>query len=89
MLQRVADSLKDHSEVRIEVGGHTDSTGSPATNQKLSQGRAEAVRDYLISQGLDATRLTAKGYGSTRSIADNATTDGRARNRRVELARIG
>jgi OOP family OmpA-OmpF porin len=89
VLGRVADSLKDHPDVKIEVGGYTDSTGSPATNQKLSQKRAEAVRDYLIGQGIDAARLTAKGYGPTQPIADNTTSDGRARNRRVELARIG
>jgi len=89
VLRQVAESLKDNPDVRVEIGGHTDSTGAAATNDTLSQARAEAVRDYLMGHGLDAAQLTARGYGSTRPIADNATAGGRARNRRVELSRIG
>jgi outer membrane protein OmpA-like peptidoglycan-associated protein len=71
--------------VNIEVAGHTDSRGSDAYNIKLSQRRAEAVRDYLISKGIAADRLSAKGYGESQPVADNATDEGRFKNRRVEL----
>ncbi len=88
ILDRVAASLKDWPEVRVEVGGHTDSNGGAAYNLKLSQRRAEAVRDYLIGKGIDGSRLTARGYGKTEPIADNKTAEGRAKNRRVELTRL-
>ncbi len=84
-LNSVADSLKAHPSLVVEVGGHTDSVGGAAFNLKLSQKRANAVRDYLIAQGVTAARLTAEGYGLTRPIADNKTDEGRARNRRVEF----
>ncbi|MCZ6600843.1 MAG: thrombospondin type 3 repeat-containing protein [Acidobacteria bacterium] len=88
-LDTVAMGLREiDPEVRVEVGGHTDSTGSQAHNRALSLKRAEAVRDYLVSKGIDALRLTAKGYGSSVSIADNGTREGRAENRRVELKKI-
>lgn len=69
----------------VEVGGHTDSIGPDDYNQGLSQRRADAVRGYLVEQGVDGQRLSAVGYGETRPIADNDTPEGRARNRRVEL----
>jgi outer membrane protein OmpA-like peptidoglycan-associated protein len=87
VLDRVAESLVGNPEVTIEVGGHTDITGSVATNVRLSQARAVAVRNYLISKGVAATRITAKGFASTQPIADNATIEGRAANRRVELTK--
>ena len=71
--------------LRIEVGGHTDNTGSARTNTRLSQKRAEAVMKYFVSKGIDASRLTAKGYGPDKPIADNKTKEGRTQNRRVEL----
>jgi len=71
--------------LRVEIGGHTDSTGSAKKNVVLSQRRAEAVMKYLTSKGVDASRLVAKGYGPDKPIADNKTKDGRAQNRRVEL----
>jgi hypothetical protein len=70
---------------KIELGGHTDNVGSAASNLKLSQDRANAVMDYLISKGIDASRITAKGYGMTVPIASNKTEDGRAQNRRTEV----
>jgi outer membrane protein OmpA-like peptidoglycan-associated protein len=85
ILDRVAESLVANPHVRVEVGGHTDITGNKATNQRLSQARAEAVRQYLISRGVAPDRITAKGYASTRPIADNTSVEGRAANRRVEL----
>ncbi len=88
ILDKVAASLVDWSDVKVEVDGHTDGRGADAYNMKLSQARAEAVRDYLISKGVAASRLTAKGFGKTRPIADNKTDAGRAKNRRVELNQI-
>ncbi|MEZ4388889.1 MAG: OmpA family protein [Candidatus Krumholzibacteriia bacterium] len=88
VLNKVADSLKAWPNVRIEVGGHTDSSGSSELNRTLSQKRAEAVRQFLIGSGVDAGRITAVGYGEDKPIADNSTKIGRAANRRVELKRI-
>jgi outer membrane protein OmpA-like peptidoglycan-associated protein len=78
-------TLKSWGDVDIEVAGHTDSMGSDAYNMKLSQQRADAVRNFLISRGVAADRLTAKGYGESQPVADNATDEGRFKNRRVEL----
>lgn len=69
----------------IEVAGHTDNTGDPASNLQLSQQRAAAVRDYLISQGVAPTSLVAKGYGDTRPVGSNDTDEGKFRNRRIEF----
>ncbi len=88
VLDIVAESLKGNPDVRVEVGGHTDATGSRALNTRLSQARAESVRTYLISQGVPATQLTARGYGPDNPVATNSTAAGRARNRRVELKKI-
>lgn len=87
-LDRVAESLRDSPDVRVEIAGHTDSSGSESHNLDLSKARAESVRDYLASRGVDSSRLVARGYGQTRPIDDNATEAGRARNRRVELTQI-
>ena len=75
--------------IKIEVGGHTDNVGGASPNQQLSQIRAQAVLDYLGSKGVDATRLTAKGYGATKPIADNKTEIARATNRRIEFTVSG
>jgi outer membrane protein OmpA-like peptidoglycan-associated protein len=88
ILDRVAASLVDSPEVKVEIGGHTDSSGSDSHNKALSSARAESVRDYLVSKGVAASRLVAKGYGESAPIADNSTAAGRAKNRRVELTRI-
>jgi OOP family OmpA-OmpF porin len=85
ILDSAAATLKEWGEVKVEVAGHTDSVNSDAYNLKLSQRRAEAVRAYLIKQGVAAERLTAKGYGESMPVADNKTAAGRAKNRRVEL----
>ena len=87
-LDSVAASLVASPDVRVEVEGHTDSTGSDAYNLKLSQKRAESVRDYLVSKGVPAARLEAKGYGESQPIAKNDSEQGRARNRRVELKKL-
>ncbi len=82
---RTVARLKGEPDMRVEVAGHTDSVGSDAYNQKLSERRAQAVVDYLVSTGVDPKRLKAVGYGKTKPIASNATEAGRAENRRVEL----
>ena len=84
-LDRLILILKDNSEMKIEISGHTDSSGSQAINARLSTERAKAVVDYLTRNGIDASRLTYKGYGSSQPVADNSTKEGRARNRRVEF----
>ena len=83
----VAASLRDYPEVNVEVGGHTDSSGASDFNKKLSQARADAVKDYLVRQGVNASQLSTRGYGEDNPIADNGTASGRAQNRRVELTR--
>jgi len=84
-LDAIADGLKKHPRLKIEVQGHTDSTGSPEYNLKLSQKRAESVRSYLLDQGVNAEQLLAKGYGQTQPVASNKTAGGRAKNRRVVM----
>jgi outer membrane protein OmpA-like peptidoglycan-associated protein len=82
-LNEVAASLAKQPELKVEIQGYTDSTGSAEYNLRLSQKRAESVRSYLISKGVNAASLTAKGFGKASPIATNATTEGRAQNRRV------
>jgi outer membrane protein OmpA-like peptidoglycan-associated protein len=83
-LNLVAEALKDQTG-KIVVEGHTDSQGGDASNQELSQGRAQAVRDYLVARGVPSDRIQARGLAATRPIADNKTPEGRASNRRVEI----
>lgn len=83
-LIRVADIIKARN-IRVEISGHTDSTGDPNKNMVLSKQRAESVRSFLIKQGCNASLLIAKGYGATHPIANNDTDEGRQQNRRVEL----
>jgi outer membrane protein OmpA-like peptidoglycan-associated protein len=79
-------NLKEWGDIKVEVAGHTCSIGTDDYNRGLSQRRADAVRNYLINKGIPAGRLTARGYGESKPVADNATDDGRIENRRVELA---
>ena len=87
ILDRIGKTLQDWPMLRLEVGGHTDSQGSAEFNRKLSQARAEAVRDYILKHfpDVDPSRLTAVGYGESQPVADNGTAAGRAQNRRVEF----
>ncbi len=88
ILDKVVRTLKENPEIVVEIRGYTDNTGSYKANMRLSQKRADAVRDYLISQGIDGARVQAKGYGPANPIADNNTPQGRAKNRRIEFYRI-
>lgn len=84
-LDRLVKLLKDVPSLKIEISGHTDNTGSESMNQKLSQDRAQAVVNYLKGKGIDASRLTAKGYGSSQPVETNDTAEGRQANRRTEF----
>jgi outer membrane protein OmpA-like peptidoglycan-associated protein len=86
VLQKVADLLSKDPALKVEVQGHTDNVGGDAYNQTLSEARARAVMDWLIKRGVPAGRLTAQGYGKTSPVADNGSDEGRAKNRRVEIA---
>ncbi|ADE13821.1 OmpA/MotB domain protein [Nitrosococcus halophilus Nc 4] len=85
ILDETADSLRTHPDLEVTIEGHTDSVGNADYNKRLSQLRAEAAMNYLVSQGVDQSRLEAVGYGEAQPIASNKTKEGRAQNRRVEL----
>lgn len=87
ILNTVAQVMRDYPDVKVEVQGHTDSRGRDEYNMRLSDERANAVRQYLVEQGVAADRMTARGYGETRPIESNRTSAGRAANRRVEFVR--
>lgn len=84
-LDKFAASLLNNPDTDVSIYGHTDSTGSDAINNPLSERRAESVYNYLLSKGVSGNRLTSAGFGSTQPIADNSTAAGRAENRRVEV----
>lgn len=84
-LNKVVDLLKQNPTLEIEIAGHTDNKGSDEYNHNLSQGRSQAVVDYISSQGIDSSRMTPHGYGETNPIDTNDTVDGQANNRRVEF----
>jgi outer membrane protein OmpA-like peptidoglycan-associated protein len=86
-LIQIQKLLTSHPAMKLEIQGHTDNTGTRAHNQALSEERAAAVKAWLVVHGIDAARLTTRGYADTKPVADNNTPQGRALNRRVELAR--
>lgn len=88
-LDRLVKLMKDVPGLKIELSGHTDNTGSAQGNIKLSQDRAQAVVNYLVSKGIAKNRMTAKGYGSSKPVASNDTADGRQQNRRTEFEITG
>ena len=85
ILNRFADGLRSTPNYTVDIIGHTDSTGSDAVNNPLSIARAESTRNFLTMRGISGARIQVEGRGSHQPIADNATADGRARNRRVEI----
>ena len=87
MLNTILKMMQEHPELKFEVGGHTDSDGDDSSNLKLSQDRARAVMDKLVSMGIDPGRLVCNGYGETKPISPNTTPEGKANNRRVELTK--
>lgn len=84
-LDKLVDLMKENPTLRIQINGHTDAVGKAADNLSLSNGRAQAVVDYLVKKGVQPARLSFKGFGSTLPIADNNTEEGRAKNRRTEV----
>jgi OOP family OmpA-OmpF porin len=89
VLEEAARALQEDETIDVSVEGHTDAIGSDAYNDRLSERRADAVRDYLIGLGVSAPRLMARGFGESQPVATNSTDEGRAQNRRVELKVIG
>ncbi len=86
LLNEIVQVLRDNPQIKkVDVNGHTDDDGEEGYNQDLSDRRAKAVVAYLTSHGIDASRLTAKGFGESKPIADNSTSAGREKNRRVEF----
>lgn len=87
-INAIAKILKENTSLKLEIGGHTDADGDDASNLKLSEARANAVKNQLVSMGIEASRLTTKGYGETKPIASNTTFEGKAENRRVEFVKM-
>ncbi len=87
-LMKALKTLQTYPEISVEIAGHTDSDGSAKSNLKLSQGRADAVKAWLVEKGIDANRISTVGYGEDKPIADNKTKEGKAKNRRIEFKRI-
>ena len=81
--------MSEHTEVYVRITGHTDNVGTERDNQRLSEGRANAVRNELIKRGIASERIEAEGKGESEPIADNTTEEGRAQNRRTEFTIIG
>ena len=84
-LAKVATILELYPGLKVQVEGYTDSVGAPALNQKLSENRADGVKNFLVQNGVPQDKATAMGYGATDFVADNTTAAGKAQNRRVEL----
>lgn len=87
-LNMIANVLRTNPDLKFEVDGHTDNTGAPAHNMTLSEQRADAIKTQLVAMGIDAGRLTIKGWGDTKPISDNSTQEGKANNRRVEFVKM-
>ncbi len=87
ILEKSLKTLTDNPNIQVEISGHTDNVGSDASNLRLSQKRADSVREWLISRGVDPNRITAKGYGESKPLTANDTAEGRLRNRRIEFLR--
>jgi OOP family OmpA-OmpF porin len=87
VIDEVVTLLRNNTQLNVAIEGHTDNVGTAASNQTLSEARAQSVMAAIISKGIAAARLSAQGFGQSKPLSDNATEDGRAKNRRVELVR--
>jgi len=87
IIDQIVRMLKDNPTLKISIEGHTDNVGTAQSNQTLSENRAKAVMNAIIAKGIDKSRLSSKGWGQTKPIADNKTEEGRAKNRRVEIVK--
>lgn len=87
-LMRLYELLQEHQSIRIQIQGHTDDTGDSTANQLLSERRAKAVHDFLVEQGISATRLSYKGFGATMPLVPNTSPENRQMNRRTEFVRV-
>ena len=85
VINEIYELMIQHEEIKFSIEGHTDSDGEADFNQNLSEGRADAVKNLLVTMGIDAKRLTAKGHGESKPIGSNDTAEGKAANRRVEF----
>jgi OOP family OmpA-OmpF porin len=88
IVNQIAEMLQSDGTLRISIEGHTDNVGTPAANKTLSENRAKAVMNALIAKGIDKSRLSSKGWGQEKPVADNATDEGKAKNRRVEIVKM-
>jgi OmpA-OmpF porin, OOP family len=87
IVDQVADMLKANDSLQVSIEGHTDNVGTAAFNKTLSENRAKSVMSAIVAKGVDKARLTARGWGQEKPMADNKTEDGRAKNRRVEIVK--
>ena len=85
ILDRLVAFMNENTDKKVNLSGHTDNVGTEAYNQRLSERRANSVKDYIAKKGVDASRISAQGFGESKPIADNKTREGRAKNRRVEI----
>ena len=85
IVEQIIEMMKQAKDIKLSVEGHTDSDGSNESNQKLSEARAKSVVEAIVKSGIDASRLSSAGFGEEKPIADNSTSEGKAKNRRVEL----
>jgi hypothetical protein len=85
ILDRLVAFMNENRDKKVNLSGHTDNVGTEAYNQRLSERRANSVKDYIAKKGVDANRISAQGFGESKPIADNKTREGRAKNRRVEI----
>ena len=85
ILDRLVVFMNENKDKRADLAGYTDNVGSEAYNQRLSERRVAAVRDYVVKKGAESSRISGQGFGESKPIADNKTADGRVKNRRVEI----
>jgi outer membrane protein OmpA-like peptidoglycan-associated protein len=84
-LTKALNTLRTNPQLRVEIQGHTDDVGNDRANQRLSESRANSVRDYLVQRGIDGSRMTTRGYGETTPLVPNDSDENRAKNRRIQF----